>query len=152
MSEREIAIPKKSVGTNEETNQVVDNKEAQREVTQETITQEESEYMEKVFFEDDEVVRLRDGKSYRIPPLGLKDAMRLMKRLNSIDTSVILANLIDDGSGNNSYEDLLEVLLMAFKPYYKDITKEYLAEYVDLNTAKKIIDIMIGLNGLKKSL
>jgi hypothetical protein len=149
MSDRELTIPKNTIEKTEETNQVVENKE---EVKQEVLTKEESEYMEKVFFEDDEVVRLRDGKSYRIPPLALKDALRLMKRLNSIDTGVIIANLIDDGNGNNNYDDLLEVLLMAFKPYYKDITVDYLAEYVDLHTAKKIIDIMIGLNGLKKSL
>ncbi|MGQ0422634.1 DNA polymerase III subunit gamma/tau, partial [Bacillus sp. HC-Mk] len=55
-------------------------------------------------------------------------------------------------TGNDSYDELLEVLLMGFKPYYKEISAHYLGDYIDIVTAKEIIDIMIGLNGLKKSL
>ena len=29
------------------------------------------------------------------------------------------------------------------------INRDYLDEYLDLNTARKVIDLMIGLNGLK---
>jgi len=119
---------------------------------EEPLTKEESEYIEKVFFEDDESVRLRDGVNYKIPPLGLRDAKNLMKKLNTIDTGVIIANLIADEEGEDSYDELLSVLLMAFKPYYKDMTVDYLADYVDISSAKEIIDIMIGLNGIKKSL
>lgn len=120
--------------------------------TPKPLSKEESDYIEKVFFEEDESVRLRDGISYKIPPLGLRDAKNLMKKLNTIDTGVIIANLIADESGEDSYEELLEVLLMAFRPYYKNMTIEYLGDYVDIASAKAIIDIMIGLNGLKKSL
>ena len=130
--------------------------EAQEENTnraQAPISQEEADFIEKVFFEDDEVVRLRDGKTYRIPPLGLKDARKLMKLLNTIDTGIIISNLIVmEGEDDDRYDELMEVLLMAFKPYYPHITVDYLAEYVDLVIAKQIIDCMIGLNGLKKSL
>lgn len=116
------------------------------------LSKEESEYIEKVFFEEDESVRLRDGISYKIPPLGLKDAKNLMKKMNTVDTGIIIANLMADEDGKDGYDPLLEVLLMAFRPYYKDMTIDYLGDYVDISSAKEIIDIMIGLNGLKKSL
>ena len=155
MSDRNLSIPSRG-GSIENQEQEVKQEVAQnaQEQTQEEpkLTKEEADYIEKVFFEEDETVRLRDGITYKIPPLGLKDAKNLMKKLNSIDTSIIIANLIADEEGNDNYDELLEVLLMAFKPYYKHITVDYLAEYVDINTAKQIIDIMIGLNGLKKSL
>lgn len=155
MSDRNLSIPSRG-GSIENQEQEVKQKVTQnaQEQTQEEpkLTKEEAEYIEKVFFEEDETVRLRDGITYKIPPLGLKDAKNLMNKLNSIDTSIIIANLIADEEGNDNYDELLEVLLMAFKPYYKHITVDYLAEYVDINTAKQIIDIMIGLNGLKKSL
>ena len=117
-----------------------------------SISKEESEYTEKVFFEEDESVKLRDGVTYKIPPLTLKSANKLMKKLNTIDTGIIISNLMADEKGYNSYNDLIEVLLMAFKPYYKEMTVKYLEDHVDLVTAKEIIDIMIGLNGIKKSL
>lgn len=146
MEDKNFSIPKNSGSEQQNKNEDVKQKQENK------ITQEESEYMRKVFFEEDEEVRLRDGKTYKIPPLSLKDAMKLMEKINGIDTGIIIANLISDSEGNNNYDRLLEVLHMAFKPYYPEITKEYIEEYVDLDTAKQIIDIMIGLNGLKKSL
>lgn len=139
--DRNMVIPKSDEAAKEN-----DNKK-------EPITQEEADYIEKVFFEEDETVRLRDGKTYRIPPLGLKDARKLMKLLNTIDTAIIISNLmVAEGEEDDRYDELMEVLLMAFKPYYKHVTVEYLSEYVDLVIAKQIIDAMIGLNGLKKLL
>lgn len=157
MSERETVIPR----ANEETEAVAKAAEQAQEVEAEVkeeekkkpITQEEADIREKVFFEEDEKVRLRDGKTYSIPPLGLKDARKLMKKLNTIESGVIIANLIPDGDDDEDrYDELLNVLLMAFKPYYSSMTLEHLEEYVDLDNAKKIIDCMIGLNGLKKSM
>lgn len=146
MEDRNMVIPK-----NEETE--VKEEEVKETDKKEPITQEEADYIEKVFFEEDETVRLRDGKTYRIPPLGLKDARKLMKLLNTIDTGIIISNLmVMEGEDDDRYDELMEVLLMAFKPYYKHVTADYLAEYVDLVIAKEIIDSMIGLNGLKKSL
>lgn len=159
---RNMAIPTRGgvpAAEEQQPDIVVDSVE-QEEVVQETkkeetpapLSKEESEYIEKVFFEEDESVRLRDGISYKIPPLGLRDAKNLMKKLNTIDTGVIIANLIEGENGEDSYDELLSVLLMAFRPYYKTMTLEYLGDYVDIQSAKDIIDIMIGLNGLKKSL
>lgn len=116
------------------------------------ITQEEADRIEKVFFEGDDEVRLRDGKTYRIPPLGLKEGRILVKKMHDINTGIIIENLIEDEEGVDRYDELLEVLLMGFKPYYHNMTAEYLEEYIDLVTAKVIIDSMIGLNGLKKLL
>lgn len=118
-------------------------------------TEEELIQREKVFFEDDEKIRLRDGKTYYIPPLGLRDARRLMHLLNTIDSGIIITNLVaedEDDPETDRYEALIDVLLMGFKPYYSHVTREYLADYVDVVMAKQIIDIMIGLNGLKKLL
>ncbi|HFT2184710.1 TPA: DNA polymerase III subunit gamma/tau [Bacillus cereus] len=156
MSERNLAIPSREEAIEEPTlvEEVEEKVEQQEPNKQEEVklTKQESEFIEKVFFEEDEKVTLRDGKTYAIPPLGLKDAKNLMKKLNTIDTGVIIANLIADETGNDSYDELLEVLLMGFKPYYKEISAHYLGDYIDIVTAKEIIDIMIGLNGLKKSL
>ncbi|ALA07163.1 putative DNA polymerase III subunit gamma/tau [Brevibacillus phage SecTim467] len=157
MSDRNLKIPR--ANTTEEmvvevTKQVAEQtNEPIEEAPKKAITQEESDTREKVFFEEDEKVRLRDGKTYYIPPLGLRDARKLMKKLNTIDSGVIIANLIPDSDDEDDrYDELLDVLLMAFKPYYSHMTIEHLEEYVDLETAKKIIDCMIGLNGLKKSM
>ncbi|EJR79440.1 hypothetical protein IK7_03921 [Bacillus cereus VD156] len=156
MSERNLAIPSREEAIEEPTfvEEAEEKVEQQEPNKQEEVklTKQESEFIEKVFFEEDEKVTLRDGKTYAIPPLGLKDAKNLMKKLNTIDTGVIIANLIADETGNDSYDELLEVLLMGFKPYYKEISAHYLGDYIDIVTAKEIIDIMIGLNGLKKSL
>jgi hypothetical protein len=161
MSERELVIPRAETEAEvvaEVAKQVAEQTPepaAAEEEKKAPLTQEEAEVREKVFFEEDEKVRLRDGKTYYIPPLGLKDARKLMKKLNSIDSGVIIANLIpadEDEDGEDRYNELLDVLLMAFAPYYKHVTADHLEEYVDLETAKKIIDSMIGLNGLKKSL
>ncbi|AFQ15869.1 DNA polymerase III subunit gamma/tau [Bacillus thuringiensis] len=156
MSERNLAIPSREEAIEEptlveETEEKVEQQEPNKQ-EEVKLTKQESEFIEKVFFEEDEKVTLRDGKTYAIPPLGLKDAKNLMKKLNTIDTGVIIANLIADETGNDSYDELLEVLLMGFKPYYKEISAQYLGDYIDIVTAKEIIDIMIGLNGLKKSL
>ncbi len=118
----------------------------------EPITQEEADFIEKVFFEEDDTVRLRDGKTYRIPPLGLKQGRLLVKKMQTVNTAVIIDNLIEDEDGSDRYEELIEVLLMGFRPYYPHMTAEYLEEYIDLITAKQIIDSMIGMNGIKKLL
>lgn len=154
--DRNLVIPKETA-PEEVKEEVV--KQVEEQTTQEedekkrVITQDEAEVREKVFFEEDEKISLRDGKTYFIPPLGLLDARKLIKKLNTIDSGVIIANLIPDGDDEEDrYNELLDVLLMAFKPYYSHMTVEHLGEYVDLDTAKRIIDNMIGLNGLKKSL
>lgn len=146
----DIKIPKNGPAPEPE-QQVVEAQEAPPEDKQE-LTQEEAQFIQKVFFEDDEKVRLRDGVTYSIPPLSLRDGVKLMDNLNTINTTLIIYNLMEDENGNNNYEKLLETLLMAFKPYYPNVTVEYLSDYVDLNTAKEILDIMIGLNQIKKSM
>ncbi|MFF2889453.1 DNA polymerase III subunit gamma/tau [Paenibacillus sp. NPDC057967] len=153
MSERDLVIPKADGVAEEVTRQVDEHSPKAIEEDKKVLTQEDAEIREKVFFEEDEKVRLRDGKTYYIPPLGLMDARKLMKKLNTIDSGVIIANLIPEDEGEEDrFDELLDVLLMAFKPYYSHMTVEHLGEYVDLETAKNIIDSMIGLNGLKKSM
>lgn len=152
MNERDLVIPR----ANEETIQAEEAGQGEAASTvQENppMTQAEADQREKVYFEEDEKVRLRDGFTYSIPPLGLKDARQLIQKLNTIDSGVIIANLIPEGEEEEDrFDELMEILHMAFKPYYKHITVEYLEEFIDLDTAKTIIDCMIGLNGLKKSL
>lgn len=161
LSDRNFAIPKNNEMTTEQAIQqeVASQVQEQQgnpipeEESSKVLSEEEASIREKVFFEEDEKVRLRDGKTYSIPPLGIRDARKLMKLLNTIDSGIIIANLIPESEvDDDRYEELLKVLLMAFKPYYKHVDTEYLADYVDLETAKKIIDAMIGLNGLKKSM
>ncbi|OZQ72421.1 hypothetical protein CA599_06405 [Paenibacillus taichungensis] len=127
------------------------------------VTPEEAEAAERAFFEDDEIITLRDRRKYRIPPCNLKDARRLMKLLKTVNIDAIILNFIpteNDELDAKRQQDLFDVLAMAFKNYPHIVTKdeqgeyvinrEYLDEYLDLNTARKVIDMLIGLNGLKK--
>ncbi|PQP82105.1 hypothetical protein C0Q44_20860 [Paenibacillus sp. PCH8] len=127
------------------------------------VTPEEVEAAERAFFEDDEIITLRDRRKYRIPPCNLKDARRLMKLLKTVNIDAIILNFIpteNDELDEKRQQDLFDVLAMAFKNYSYIVTKdehgeyvinrEYLDEYLDLNTARKVIDMLIGLNGLKK--
>lgn len=152
---KELTIPKQKVVAEEEvveTTETAVEETVEQTADEKVLTPEESAYIQKVFFEEDEVIYLRDGKKYHIPPLSLRDGVKLMNKLNGIDSTVIIMNLMDDGNGETRFDLLMEVLLMAFKPYYKEIDADYLAEYVDLNTAKEILDIMIGLNQIKKNM
>lgn len=107
---------------------------------------------EQVFFEDDAEVKLRDGRVYRVPPASLKNARKLMKLLKTINVDIIILNFVptEDAAVDAQREnDLFDTLLTAFSGY-PHVTRDYLDEYVDLELARKIIDILIGLNGLKK--
>lgn len=118
----------------------------------EKVTKEETDQVESVFFEDDEEIMLRDGKTYKLHPCTLKDARKLMKLLKTVQIEAIILNFLppDDG-GTGAEEDLFDILLLAFKGY-PHVDKEYIDNYVDLELARQIIEIMIGLNGIKKSL
>ncbi|TQK62095.1 hypothetical protein FB479_106178 [Brevibacillus sp. AG162] len=108
--------------------------------------QEEADLVEAIFFEDDSEIMLRDGKTYRIPPVTLKDARILMKQLGTVHIDAIILNFLPY---ENKEEDLFDILLLGFRNY-PTVTREYLDEHCDLETAKKLINILIGLNGLKK--
>lgn len=118
----------------------------------EKITKGEADKIEGVFFEDDEEIVLRDGKTYKLHPCTLKDARKLMKLLKTVQIEAIILNFLpEDDGGTGAEEDLFDILLIAFKGY-PHVDKEYIDSYVDLDTARQIIEIMIGINGIKKSL
>ena len=123
------------------------------EVVDEVLTEEEATRIEKVFFEDDEEVMLRDGKVYKIHPCTLKDARKLMSLLKTVNIDAIILNLLppEDGVEATNEGDLFDVLLLAFKGY-AHVNRDYIDSYVDLEIARQIINIMIGINGIKKSI
>lgn len=123
------------------------------EVNQEVLTKEESDRIESIFFEDDAEIKLRDGKVYKIPPPTLKNARRLMKLLKTVNIDFILLNFAPTGNEEEDAKrenDLFEILSIAFIGY-PHVTREYLENYVDTELASEIINILIGLSGLKKS-
>jgi hypothetical protein len=123
------------------------------ELKSEVLTEAESKRIESVFFEDDAEVKLRDGKIYKIPPASLKNARRLMQLLKTVNTDIVLLNFAPTGdteTDSKRENDLFEILSIAFINY-PEVTREYLEEYVDIKLASEIIDILIGLNGIKKS-
>ena len=129
---------------------MAENKKKEEQV--EKLTKEEAEQIESVFFEDDEKIMLRDGKTYKIHPCTLKDARKLMKLLRTVQIEAIILNFLpEDDGGTGAEKDLFDILLLAFKNY-PHVDKDYIDNYVDLETAKQIIEIMIGINGIKKSL
>ncbi len=109
--------------------------------------QQEEERTAAIFFEDDAQVTLRNGSTYNISPCTLKEARRLMNLLKTVNIDAIILNFIPDDETNEN--DLFDILLMGFKNY-KEVDREFIDNYVDLTTAKKIIEALIGLNGLKK--
>lgn len=109
--------------------------------------QQEEERTAAIFFEDDAQVTLRNGNTYNISPCTLKEARKLMSLLKTVNIEAIILNFIPDDETNEN--DLFDILLMGFKNY-KEVDRDFIDSYVDLTTAKKIIESLIGLNGLKK--
>ena len=110
-----------------------------------SLSKEESERIEKVIFEDGEEITLKDGKKYIIPPLTWKNARKLMKILKTINVDVVIVNFLDE----SREKDLMEAVKLAFVDY-PEVTEEYLEENLDLVKISKILDILLGLNGIKK--
>lgn len=112
----------------------------------------ESERLAKIFFEDAEEITLRDGKTYSIPPCTLKDARKLMNSLRTINVDMIILNFLptgDDEEDEKRMNKLYDILLIGFVGY-PEVTRDYIDRYVDVNIAKKIIEILIGINNIKK--
>lgn len=119
---------------------------------EEPITKAEAERIEAVWFEDDAEVRLRDGKRYKVPPVTLRDARRLMQLIKTVNVDAIILNFLptgDDEEDNKRAVELFEIMRMAFQAY-PEIDDAFIDKNVDVVIAKDIIDTMIGLNGLKK--
>lgn len=111
-----------------------------------------NEERESQIFEDDAVITLRNGTKYSVPPLTLKNARSLMKKLRTVNVDAIILNFIptgDDSLDEQREEDLFDILCMAFINY-PSVDREYIDEFMDLETARKVIDVLIGLNGIKK--
>lgn len=128
------------------------NKAAVEKIKQEVLSKTEADRVEAIMFEDDEEITLRDGKKYKVLPASLKDARRLMKLLKTVNVDAIILNFIateDEVADKEREDELFSLIKLAFKGY-PDIEQEYIEEYVDIEMARKIIDILIGLNGLKK--
>lgn len=128
------------------------NKEAVERVKKESLTKEEADYIERAFFEDDAEIRLRDGKTYKVTPASLKNARKLMSVLKTINVDAIILNYVpteDMEADEKRARELLAALRYGFSNY-PEITDAYLEEFVDLDSARKIIDVVIGINGLKK--
>lgn len=128
------------------------NEEAVERIKKEVLSQDEADKIASTFFEDDEAIRLRDGKTYRIPPSSLKNARKLMSLLKTVNVEIIMLNFVptgDEAQDEKRINDLYDILSIAFVNY-SHVTREYIEEYVDVVQAKEIVNILIGLNGLKK--
>ncbi|MEC0276806.1 hypothetical protein [Peribacillus frigoritolerans] len=110
------------------------------------------EEREAAIFEDDAVVTLRNGKKYSVPPLTLKNARQLMKKLRTVNVDAIILNFIPTGNDDLDKKregDLFDILIMAFVNY-PEVDRDYIDEFMDLETARNVIDTLIGINGIKK--
>jgi hypothetical protein len=128
------------------------NNEAVEKVKKDLLTQEEADKVASIFFEDDAEIKLRDGKTYIIPPCSLKNARKLMKYMQTVNVDLVMMNFVpsdNEAADEKKQNDLIEIIKMALINY-PDMTKEYIEEYVDVEIARVIVEIMIGINGLKK--
>lgn len=119
---------------------------------EEEMTKEESERLEKIFFEDCETVTLRDGKEYKIPPCTLRDARNLMNSLKVINLENIVLNFMptgDEEEDKHRIDTLFKIILIGFVNY-PNIDRDYIDRYVDVVTAGKVIDTLLGINLIKK--
>lgn len=123
-----------------------------KEAEEQKPTAEEMAKAEAAIFEDDATIKLRNGQKYFIPPLTLKNARRLMKKLRTVNVDAIIINFLPTGNDEQDKQiedDLFDILQMAFTAY-PHVDRDFIDEYMDLETAKDVIDILIGLNGIKK--
>ncbi|MFF2480277.1 hypothetical protein [Paenibacillus sp. NPDC058071] len=117
---------------------------------------------EKIWFEDDERVTLRDGSVRTIPPLLFGDARTFMQKVKTVNIDVILFNFGPNGQ-SPAETDLYDILAMAFKDHSDMVTvvneggrvtyqpnRDYIDRNVDIRMARQIIDIMLDVNALKK--
>lgn len=115
---------------------------------------------EKVWFEDDEKIQLRDGTMRTIPPLLFKDARTFMQKVKSVDINAIILNF---APGADRETDLYDILAMAFKDHPEIVSVEqqgedfvyipnraYIDRNVDIRLARKIIDTMLDMNAMGK--
>lgn len=107
---------------------------------------------EKYIFEDDEKIKLRNGKTYVVPPLTLRNARLLMKKLRTVNVDAIILNFLPTGNDEADLkreDDLFDILKMAFVNY-PEVDRDFIDVHMDLDTARITIEVLIGLNGLKK--
>lgn len=125
----------------------------------EKLTPEQAIKIEKDFLEEGEPIVFydrakREKLTFIIPPLTLKDAKAFMKLLKTIDIDFVILNFAADGEEGEDQKDrsseLYEALMLAFKYNYPEMTPDRLEEICDINKAKELISIMLGINGLKK--
>ncbi|GBF32190.1 hypothetical protein DCCM_0381 [Desulfocucumis palustris] len=116
------------------------------------LSQIEADRIERVIFEDDDEIILRDGKKYKIPPCSLKDARELIRIFRTINVDLIIVNFIPTGKDDEDEQrvrDFYRVMKIAFKDY-PGIDQAYLEKYVDLKIARKVINSILDLNEIKK--
>ena len=131
-------------------------KEASKEANEKSIerikNENKSSESESIWFEDGSAeVNLLDGKKYKIHPVNLKKARRLLQLLKTVNVDMAIANFIPSGEPEVDVQrekDFYEMIEMAFEKYELGI--EYLEENIDVVTASRIANILLGINGIKK--
>ena len=107
---------------------------------------------EGIWFEDgSDEIKLLDGARYRIYPVNLKKARRLLQLLKTVNVDMAITNFMPSGDDEldvKREEEFIEMISMAFEKHGVD--RDYIEENVDVVTATKIAGILLGVNGIKK--
>ena len=92
-------------------------------------------------------LKLLDGKEYQFSALAFPDALKLADKLSMVNL-VPVVSIMD----KEQREVLLDILELMFSYHHPEITKEKLKteKIVDLSDIRKIIDIALDLNQIKK--
>ncbi|MCR8843934.1 hypothetical protein NQ117_09560 [Paenibacillus sp. SC116] len=118
----------------------------------ERIKQESSEVNANVWLEEGKQIQLLDGKTYNVRPSKLLHARKLMKLLGTVSMEVVILNFMETDSPEEDetrINNFYDALMIAFTDY-PHVTKEYLELHCDVVGARNILDVLVGLNGLKK--
>ncbi|OQS41131.1 hypothetical protein [Chromobacterium haemolyticum] len=83
---------------------------------------------------------LLNGKAYVIPPLNLAALEQLQDRLEQFD----------GGIGKESISTVLDATTAALKRNYPDLTRDQVAELVDVANMAEVMEAIMDVSGLKR--
>ena len=103
-------------------------------------------------FSQYEEVLCRDGIKRRIYPAKLKHKDLIKKLTPKFNDIFILENVfgissVDTNNANDSWDAMMELLVLAFDEKY---TREEIEELLDFSIAPKVFEVFYGLSSLKK--
>lgn len=88
------------------------------------------------------VVRL-GGENYTVPPLALGALRRLLPTINAIQAEASAGTMSEA-----AIDGVIDVAFAALSRNYPDLTREAVADLVDISTMNEVIEAVVSESGL----